>query len=143
MRPPKLPPPLFNQPQEPDPDPPIDTGTIHSTLPPELPKPNVELLRKIKALLPRMQGAEHAMKSGRIAALCGEEVKTTNEKVRTVMKWLLCVEHVPVVASGQGFYVAVTVEEIDAYIDNLRARMKGLERNIRELESQRAARATA
>lgn len=84
----------------------------------------------------RLQGKENAMKSGALMSMLGFPSGGTNRKLRRAAKLLLREEKIPLISDSSGFYVAQTIEELSAYLQNLEARRQGLEESengVREI----------
>lgn len=95
--------------------------------------PQHEVTRRVKIALRQMIGEENVRTSGEIADMIGIPRKGNNEPIRKAAKELLCEEGIAVVSSVRGFYVADTPEEVDACVENLQARIAGIERDIEAL----------
>lgn len=89
------------------------------------------MLEKIRAILLSHEGKENPVTSAEIARQIGIDEDDTHLKTRSLI--LECAKNyeLPVAAGNRGYYIITTLQEYDEYIDNLDARIKGIEERKR------------
>jgi len=109
---------------------------IHETVPiskmEKINKKEIEIKRGILKYL--KFGKENAIKSYELSKLIGLNKTATNQKIRKCCKDLLVFQGVPIISCTKGFYKTHHSFEIDEYIENLEARIRGLQRDIGALK---------
>ncbi len=105
--------------------------SIHGTVPDTEKRISVHsvLYRLRQFVANHLQGKENAMKSGALMNSMGFKAGGTNEKLRSAAKVLLREEGMPLISGNSGFYMAQTKDELYEYLQNLKARRKGIEEN--------------
>jgi len=108
--------------------------SIHDTVPviARAPKPEY-LARRLKDLLPMMQGSENARTTKEIMHLMDLKSRGTDSALRTACKLLLS-RGTPIVACHAGFFEAIRMSELEAYQDNLDSRIKGMFRTRKHVK---------
>ncbi len=107
---------------------------IHTTVPETADQKGISVhsvlhrLRRI-AQGESLRGKENTMKSGALMNSMGFKAGGTNEKLRSAAKVLLREEGMPLISGNSGFYMAQTKDELYEYLQNLKARRKGIEEN--------------
>lgn len=85
------------------------------------------MLEKIRNILLLHKGKGNPVTSAEIARQIGIDEDDTHAKTRELV--LNCIEKykLPVAAGNRGYYIITSPQEYDEYIDNLDARIAGIE----------------
>jgi len=104
---------------------------VHDTVPssPAEEKQDSDFIRK-GILLNLKFGKENAIKSHELARLIGIKVTSTNQQIRKICKELLVNQHIPILSCKDGFFKAKDNIEIKNYVESLKQRIIGVERDL-------------
>lgn len=74
-----------------------------------------------------LEAADEPMTSAELADELGIDDRAGTPKTREAVRVLVQERHVPVVASNNGYHIVQTRAGLDAYLDTLDARIRGIE----------------
>lgn len=87
-------------------------------------------IEEIKKIILEHRGKTNAIKSREIANKVGINEDDTHAKTREIIRDIKETDNLPVLACNKGYYLAETEEEFNEYIENLKNRIKGIEKRI-------------
>lgn len=87
-------------------------------------------IEEIKKIILEHRGKTNAIKSREIANKVGINEDDTHAKTREIIRDIKETDNLPVLACNKGYYLAETEEEFNEYIENLKNRIKGIEKMI-------------
>lgn len=85
-------------------------------------------IKKIAEILSSHRGKGNEITSARIAEMIGIREDDTHAGTRDLIKQAAEAFHLPLSSNGKGYFIIKSEEELEAYMSNLDARIKGIEK---------------
>lgn len=84
--------------------------------------------KKILEILQSHVGYSNQISSGEIGPMIGIQEDATHLKVRTLIREIIHLLHIPIGGGESGYYIIETGEEMSKYIKQLESRMRQIEK---------------